>query len=113
LCYWTLAMETSRLIKGRYPAQSTSPIADAIRLRRGERGITPLDAALLHVPSIAEGWNSFLGAVRTQGKLPGDVRELMVDPFSSSTTIYVISLFRFYVWQLSMVQHSNGSTMSM
>ena len=68
----------SRIIAGRYPPTGTSPIADAIRARRGPRGITPLDAALLHVPPIADGWNSLLGAVRTQGKLPGDVRELMV-----------------------------------
>jgi hypothetical protein len=70
--------KASRLIPGRYPAPGTSSVADAIRVRRGERGITPLDAALLHVPPIAAGWNSLLGAVRTQGKLPGDIRELMV-----------------------------------
>ncbi|KAF8061840.1 beta-ketoadipate enol-lactone hydrolase [Lyophyllum atratum] len=70
--------QVSRIIPGRYPAPGTSPIADAIRVRRGSRGITPLDAALLHVPPVAAGWNSLLGAVRTQGKLPGDVRELMI-----------------------------------
>ncbi|KAG6887448.1 hypothetical protein C0992_012217 [Termitomyces sp. T32_za158] len=74
-------METnkvSRVLAGRYPPPGTSPIADAIRARRGPRGITPLDAALLHVPPVAGGWNSLLGAVRSQGKLPGDVRELMI-----------------------------------
>lgn len=75
------ATKTSRLISGRYPPPGASSVADAIRLRRGERGITPLDAALLHVPSFAGGWNSLLGAVRTQGKLPGDVRELMAGFF--------------------------------
>ena len=75
------ATKVSRLISGRFPAPGTSSVADAIRVRRGERGITPLDAALLHVPPIAAGWNTLLGAVRTQGKLPGDVREIMVDPF--------------------------------
>jgi hypothetical protein len=70
--------KVSRIIQGRYPAPGTSPVADAIRVRRGERGIIPLDAALLHVPPIAAGWNSLLDAVRNQGKLPGDVRELMV-----------------------------------
>lgn len=68
----------SRIIPGRYPAPGTSPVADAIRLRRGARGITPLDAALLHVPPVAGGWNTLLGAVRTKGNLPGDIRELMV-----------------------------------
>lgn len=75
------ATNASRLIHGRYPAPGTSSVADAIRVRRGERGITPLDAALLHVPPIAAGWNALLGAVRTQGKLPGDVREIMVNLF--------------------------------
>ncbi|KDQ23273.1 hypothetical protein PLEOSDRAFT_1068280 [Pleurotus ostreatus PC15] len=71
-------MRTSRLVPGRYPPAGTSPIADAIRVRRGARGLTPLDGTLLHVPSVAEGWNSLLGAVRSKGKLPGDVRELMI-----------------------------------
>ncbi|KAG6860638.1 hypothetical protein C0995_009118 [Termitomyces sp. Mi166 len=72
------ANKTSRILTGRYPPPGTSPFADAIRARRGPRGITPLDAALLHVPPVAGGWNSLLGAVRSQGKLPGDVRELMI-----------------------------------
>ncbi|KAJ8453709.1 hypothetical protein ONZ45_g19601 [Pleurotus djamor] len=50
----------------------------AIRARRGERGLTPLDGTLLHVPPIAAGWNSLLGAIRNKGQLPGDVRELMI-----------------------------------
>lgn len=73
-----MANKASRIIPGRYPPPGTSPIADAIRARRGARGITPLDAALLHVPPVASGWNSLLGAIRTQGNLPGNVRELMV-----------------------------------
>ncbi|KAJ7084288.1 beta-ketoadipate enol-lactone hydrolase [Mycena belliarum] len=68
----------SRLIPGRFPAPGASPIADRIRERRGARGLTPLDGALLHVPLVAEGWNSLLGAIRTKGALPGDVRELMI-----------------------------------
>ncbi|KAG6915921.1 hypothetical protein DXG01_009251 [Tephrocybe rancida] len=72
------ANKTSRVISGRYPPPGTSVVGDAIRARRGARGITPLDAALLHVPPVAGGWNSLLGAVRSQGKLPGDVRELMI-----------------------------------
>lgn len=72
------ANKGSRILSGRYPPPGTSLIADAIRARRGPRGITPLDAALLHVPPVAGGWNSLVGAVRSEGKLPGDVRELMV-----------------------------------
>ncbi|KXN80782.1 hypothetical protein AN958_07390 [Leucoagaricus sp. SymC.cos] len=72
------AEKQSRWIPGRYPPPGTSPIGDAIRKRRGERGITALDAALLHAPPIAEGWNTLLGAVRTNGSIGGDVRELMI-----------------------------------
>ncbi|KAI3605019.1 carboxymuconolactone decarboxylase [Moniliophthora roreri] len=71
-------MPVSRLVPGRYPPQGASPIADRIRERRGARGLTPLDGTLLHVPPVADGWNSLLGAIRTRGKLPGDVRELMI-----------------------------------
>jgi hypothetical protein len=69
---------TSHRIPGRYPLPGTSEIADRIRQRRGARGLTALDNALLHVPPVADGWNQLLGAVRTKGKLPGDVRELLV-----------------------------------
>lgn len=89
--------KVSRLITGCYPAPGTSPVADAIRIRRGERGITPLDAALLHVPPIAAGWNSLLGAVRTEGMLPGDVRELMVGSFSDLSIKLIDQLIRSYV----------------
>ncbi|KAJ4490511.1 beta-ketoadipate enol-lactone hydrolase [Lentinula aciculospora] len=71
-------MPTSRLVPGRYPLVKTSAIADKIRERRGARGLTPLDGTLLHVPPVAEGWNSLLGAVRTKGKLSADIRELMI-----------------------------------
>ncbi|KAK7040729.1 hypothetical protein VNI00_009635 [Paramarasmius palmivorus] len=71
-------MPTSRIVPGRYPAPGVSPIADRIRERRGARGLTPLDGTLLHVPPVADGWNSLLGAIRTKGKIPGDVRELMI-----------------------------------
>ncbi|KAF9044261.1 Alpha/Beta hydrolase protein [Panaeolus papilionaceus] len=68
----------SRIVPGRYPEPGTDAVADAIRERRGDRGITPLDANLLHIPGIASGYNSMLGAIRTQGKLPGDIREAMI-----------------------------------
>ncbi|KIY46668.1 alpha/beta-hydrolase [Fistulina hepatica ATCC 64428] len=71
-------MPPSRWISGRYPEPGASAIGDAIRQRRGDRGLTPLDGALLHVPPVAEGWNSLLGAIRTKGKLRGDMRELMI-----------------------------------
>lgn len=69
----------SRVVAGRYPPPGADKHADAIRERRGARGITPLDANLLHVPSVAGGYNTLLGAVRTDGKLPGNIREAMVN----------------------------------
>ncbi|GAA5899001.1 hypothetical protein JCM6882_004589 [Rhodosporidiobolus microsporus] len=60
------------------PAKGTNPIADAIRERRGTRGLTPLDQSLLNAPEIANGWNTLLGAVRTRNSLPDDIRELMI-----------------------------------
>lgn len=60
------------------PADLPGPIADAIRARRGERGLIALDRALLHSPAIAEGWSKLLGAVRTSSSLQDDVREIMV-----------------------------------
>ena len=68
----------SRVVAGRYPPPGTDIHADAIRERRGARGITPLDANLLHVPPVAGGFNTLLGAIRTKGTLPGDLREIMV-----------------------------------
>ncbi|GAB3564706.1 carboxymuconolactone decarboxylase family protein [Amycolatopsis endophytica] len=56
---------------------SGSEIADRIRARRGGR-LRPLDGMLLHSPPFADGWNSLLGAIRGQGELSGDLRELAV-----------------------------------
>jgi hypothetical protein len=78
-----LPIGKSRVVPGRNPPPGTDPYADAIRERRGARGLTPLDENLLHVPPIAGGYSSLLGAVRTGGKLPGDIREAMVCNASS------------------------------
>ena len=69
---------TSRRVPGRYPPPGSSEVADRIRERRGSRGLTALDGTLLYTPPIANGWNALLGAVRTQGKLSGNIRELLV-----------------------------------
>ncbi|EAU80892.1 beta-ketoadipate enol-lactone hydrolase [Coprinopsis cinerea okayama7 len=71
-------MSKSKLLPGRYPAPGTDPVADAIRKRRGERGLTALDGNLLHFAEGARGYNDLLGALRTGGKVPGDLRELMI-----------------------------------
>ena len=53
-------------------------ILKAVQARRGERGLIPLDLALLHAPNVAGGWNSLLGAVRTKTSLADDVREIAI-----------------------------------
>ncbi|CAN8105998.1 unnamed protein product [Discula destructiva] len=53
-------------------------IVKRIQDRRAPRPLTSLDLALLHSPPVADGWNSFLGAVRTKTTLADDVRELAI-----------------------------------
>ncbi|KAK9436374.1 hypothetical protein H634G_01149 [Metarhizium anisopliae BRIP 53293] len=53
-------------------------IVQRIQARRAPRPLQPLDLALLHSPPLADGWNSFLGAVRTQTSLGDDLRELAI-----------------------------------
>lgn len=64
------------------PPPTSSPedqaIVDRIAARRAPRPLTSLDLALLHSPPVADGWNSFLGAVRTRTLLPADLRELAI-----------------------------------
>ena len=54
-----------------------SPVTEAIRQRRGGE-INELDRTLLHSLPIAAGWNTLLGAVRTQTSLPATQRELAI-----------------------------------
>ncbi|KAI5923905.1 AhpD-like protein [Camillea tinctor] len=64
------------------PPPSTSPddtaIIARIAARRSPRPLQPLDLALLHAPPVADGWNSFLGAVRTRTSLAPALRELAI-----------------------------------
>lgn len=53
-------------------------IVARVEARRKPRPLQPLDLALLHSPPVADGWNSFLGAVRTQTSLGDDIRELAI-----------------------------------
>ena len=55
-----------------------TPVLERVLARRGTRGLIPLDLTLLHAPSVADGWNSLLGAVRTQTSLSADVREIAI-----------------------------------
>ena len=62
----------------RVPAiEGAGEVAERLRQRRGGQ-LTPLDQALLHSPPLADGWNSLLGAVRTQLSLSDDLRELAI-----------------------------------
>ncbi|GFP52660.1 hypothetical protein TASIC1_0001081200 [Trichoderma asperellum] len=62
------------------PVQTTedAAIVQRIRERRAPRPLQALDLTLLHSPPVADGWNSFLGAVRTKTSLADDVRELAI-----------------------------------
>ncbi|KFH45828.1 hypothetical protein ACRE_033180 [Hapsidospora chrysogenum ATCC 11550] len=57
---------------------SDAAIVERIRARRSPRPLQSLDLALLHSPAVADGWNTFLGAVRTRTSLPDDIRELAI-----------------------------------
>ena len=52
-------------------------IYDRVAARRHPRPLQPLDLALLHNPHVADGWNSFLGAIRTKTSLPDDYARLL------------------------------------
>ncbi|KAK3325184.1 AhpD-like protein [Apodospora peruviana] len=58
------------------PAEAA--IVERIAARRAPRPLQPLDLTLLHSPPVADGWNSFLGAVRTQTTVPADLREIAI-----------------------------------
>ncbi|OTA69973.1 hypothetical protein K449DRAFT_380006 [Hypoxylon sp. EC38] len=64
------------------PPTPSSPedqaIVSRIAARRAPRPLQPLDLALLHSPPVADGWNSFLGAVRTRTTLDARARELAI-----------------------------------
>jgi alkylhydroperoxidase family enzyme len=53
-------------------------IVARVRARRAPRPLQALDLTLLHTPAVADGWNSFLGAIRTKTSLPDDVREIAI-----------------------------------
>ncbi|KAK3378582.1 AhpD-like protein [Podospora didyma] len=63
------------------PATSSdedAAIVARVQARRAPRPLQPLDLALLHSPPVADGWNSFLGAVRTRTTIPAHLREIAI-----------------------------------
>ncbi len=57
--------------------QEPRELVDAIRARRSG-SLLNLDRMLLHSPPFAAGWNSFLGTVRNDLKIPAKLRELAI-----------------------------------
>ena len=47
-------------------------------LRRRGGALRPLDRVLLHAPTVADGWNGLLGAIRDRTSLPAALRELVI-----------------------------------
>jgi len=64
------------------PPQTTTPeearILAAVQARRAPNPLLPLDLALLHSFPVTEGWNTFLGAIRTRTSLSTVIRELAI-----------------------------------
>lgn len=63
------------------PATSTpdeARILASVQARRAPNPLLPLDLALLHSYPVTEGWNSFIGAIRTRTTLTTVVRELAI-----------------------------------
>ncbi|KIW03672.1 uncharacterized protein PV09_04993 [Verruconis gallopava] len=61
-----------------FTSDADNEIVQRIRQRRGERGLISLDRALLHSPPVANGWNTLLGAVRTQTTLSVSIKETAI-----------------------------------
>ncbi|KAL3478785.1 AhpD-like protein [Aspergillus californicus] len=53
-------------------------ILDRVQARRAPNGLLPLDLALLHSYPVADGWNSFIGAIRSKTSLTTVIRELVI-----------------------------------
>ncbi|KAF3011137.1 hypothetical protein E8E13_011445 [Curvularia kusanoi] len=60
------------------PTEEARPVYERIAARRHPRPLIPLDLALLHNPSVADGWNSFIGAIRTKTSVPDSLKELAI-----------------------------------
>ncbi|ORY17234.1 Intradiol ring-cleavage dioxygenase [Clohesyomyces aquaticus] len=64
------------------PKEASNPedasIYSRIAARRAPRPLIPLDLALLQSPPVADGWNSFIGAIRTKTTLSPALREIAI-----------------------------------
>jgi alkylhydroperoxidase family enzyme len=70
----------------RLPYASATPSEDPkeqeiyarVQARRAPRPLQPLDLTLLHAPSVIDGYNAFLGAIRTSTSLSDSIREIAI-----------------------------------
>lgn len=60
------------------PNEEVRPVYERIAERRKPRPLIPLDLALLHNPAVADGWNAFIGAIRTKTTVPDNLKELAI-----------------------------------
>ncbi|KAJ4374730.1 hypothetical protein N0V83_001806 [Neocucurbitaria cava] len=60
------------------PNEEARPVYERIAERRKPRPLIPLDLALLHNPAMADGWSSFIGAIRTKTSVPEGLKELAI-----------------------------------
>lgn len=60
------------------PTSEDAPIYERIAARRAPRPLIPLDLALLHNTAVADGWNSFIGAIRTKTTVSAAIKELAI-----------------------------------
>jgi alkylhydroperoxidase family enzyme len=62
-----------------YPDPGQAHLAPLVERIKGERGkLFNLYGMLLHSPPVAEGWLTFLTAIRQKCHLPGRIRELVI-----------------------------------
>ncbi|KAI4619411.1 uncharacterized protein J4E87_007661 [Alternaria ethzedia] len=61
-----------------FTSEEDKAVEQRVRQRRGEKGLIALDRTLLHAPPVADGWNSFLGSIRTKTSLPTSIRETAI-----------------------------------
>lgn len=61
---------------------------ERVRQRRAPGELLALDRALLHSPSVADGWNSFFGSIRERSTLTDDIRELAISRVAVLTRAY-------------------------
>ena len=68
-----------------FDSSSDAAILGRILERRGSNGLLELDLAFLHAPAVADGFNSFMKALRTQTSLAADYREVAFCSVASLT----------------------------